>query len=336
MRFLGKTELKVSELCLGTSTFGGVGLYKKAGDIGQKEANSIINIALDSGINFFNTAEVYSNGMAEEILGKALGTRRKEAIVITKIHPTRSPGPNDGGFSRKHLIECCEASLNRLKTDYIDIYQLHMFDEYTPLEITLQTLNDLVRSGKVRYIGCSGFTGWQVMKCIALARENRWENFMTIEVMYSLISRWVELELVPLCLDQKIGLLAFAPLHGGYLTGKYRRGQPWPTGTRFDKPLDTGPYPVEQKKLFDIVEELERIANSHNVIISQVAMNYLLRKPAVTSLVFGIRNLQQLEENIKATDWEMSPEEVKRLDKISGLKRRYPYYVFNPVSEPAH
>jgi len=334
MRFLGKTGLQVSELCLGTGGFGGKGVYKKTGEIGQQEADYIVARALDSGINFFNTAETYSDGWAEQILGKALGARRKEAIVITKVHPTRSPGPNDGGFSRKHLIEGCEASLKRLETDYIDIYELHMFDEHTPLEVTLRALDDLVRSGKVRYIGCSNFSAWQVMKCLAISRENGWSSFVTYEGMYSLASRWLEFELVPLCLDQGLALMDFSPLHGGFLSGKYRRGQPFPAGTRFKSLENTEPWPVDPEMLFNIVDELEIIARAHNATVSQAALNYMLQKPAVNALIIGIRNAEQMEENLKTVEWNISPDEVARLDKVSEPIRRYPYFVYNPVKSP--
>ena len=333
MRFLGKTGLQVSELCLGTATFGTSGEYVKSGHIEQKEADSIVGMAFDEGINFFNTAETYSYGAAEEILGKALGRRRKEAIVITKVDSTRSPGPNDGGLSRKHIIEGCNASLKRLRTDYIDLYELHRFDPHTPMEVTLRALDDLVREGKVRYIGCSNFSGWQLMKALAISGENGWERFVTLEAQYSLASRWLEFELVPLCIDQGIGILAFSPLHGGFLSGKYRRDRPWPAGARFENPENTEPWPIEQESLFDIVEELNIVAMEHNVSISQAALNYLLRKPGMNSLIIGMRTAKQLEENIKATDWEISSEELSRLDKISEPVRRYPYFVYNPVKE---
>lgn len=331
MRFLGKTGLQVSEICLGTGSFGGSGVYKKTGTIGQKEADEIVNMAFDAGINFFNTAETYSDGWAEEILGKALDEKRQDAIVITKVHPTRSPGPNDGGFSRKHLIEGCEASLKRLGTDYIDIYELHMFDEYTPLEVTLQALDDLVRAGKVRYIGCSNFSGWQVMKCLAISHENGLESFVTLEAQYSLASRWPDFEQIPVCLDQGLAFLTFSPLHGGFLSGKYRRDQPWPEGTRFKDVKNTQPWPVEPEQLFNIVDELDVIAKTHNTTISQTALNYLLRKPGIGALIIGVRNAEQLKENIEATDWEITPEEVARLDEVSEPDRKYPYYVYNPV-----
>jgi aryl-alcohol dehydrogenase-like predicted oxidoreductase len=331
MRFLGRTGLQVSELCLGTGSFGGLGVYKASGEVDQKEANLIIATALDSGVNFFNTAEDYSKGLAEEIFGIALGTRRKEAVIITKVHPTRSPGPNDGGHSRKHIIEACDASLKRLGTDYIDIFELHAFDPQTPLEVTLRALDDLVRSGKVRYFGCSNFSAWQVMKGLSISDWHGWDRFVTLEAMYSLCNRWLEFELIPVCLDQGVAVLPFSPLHGGFLSGKYRRSQPWPPGTRFASPLNTQPWPVELDKLYDIVDELDRIAKPRNVTISQTALNYLLQKPGISSLIIGVRNVAQLQKNLLATDWQLTKAEIACLDKISEPKRLYPYYVFDAV-----
>jgi len=335
MRILGKTGLQVSELCLGTGSFGGSGVYKKTGTIGQREADYIVSMALNAGINFFNTAETYSDGWAEEILGKALGTKRKDAIVITKVHPTRSPGPNDGGFSRKHLIEGCDASLKRLGTDYIDLYELHMFDEHTPLEITLRALDDLTRAGKVHYFGCSNFAGWQIMKCLAISRENGWDSLVTLEAQYSLANRWPDFEQVPVCIDQGLGLLTFSPLHGGFLSGKYRRDKPWPEGTRFRSLENTQPWPVQPEQLFNIVDELDEISKAHDATISQTALNYVLKKPGVNALIIGVRNAEQLEENLKTVGWEITPEEYERLDRISEPARQYPYYVYNPVNNPS-
>jgi aryl-alcohol dehydrogenase-like predicted oxidoreductase len=333
MRFLGQTGLQVSELCVGTASFGSTGVYEKSGNIGQNEADYVVNMAFDAGINFFNTAETYSDGKAEEILGQALGAKRHNAIVVTKVDSTRYPGPNDGGLSRKHIIEGCEASLKRLGTDYIDIYELHRFDAYTPLEVTLSALQDLVHQGKVRYIGCSNFSGWQLMKAIAISEAHGWEKLVTLEAQYSLASRWLEFEVVPVCLDQGLGILAFSPLHGGFLSGKYRRGQPWPQGTRFDNPQNTEPWPIEVENLYDTVDLLDEIARAHNATVSQAALNYLLRKPGVNSLIVGLRTAGQLVENLKATDWLMTPAEVARLDRITQPKRRYPYYVYDPITD---
>jgi aryl-alcohol dehydrogenase-like predicted oxidoreductase len=330
MRFLGQTGLQVSELCLGTGSFGGLGGLEIFGTIGQKDADYIVKTALDSGINFFNTAEGYSGGLAEEILGKSLGSRRKEAIIITKVDPARRPGPNDGGFSRKHLIEGCDASLKRLQTDYIDIYELHWLDEHTPLEVTLRTLDDLVRAGKVRYTGCSNFTGWQVMKCMAISRENGWTSFSTLEIQYNLSCRWPEFELVPVCLDQGLAILCYSPLHGGFLSGKYRRDKPWPAGTRLTSLENTEPWPVEPDKLFATIDELDKVAEAHHATVSEAALNYLLKKPAVNAVIFGIRGVEQLKQNIKAVEWEITPQEVARLDKVSEPLRRYPYFILIP------
>jgi aryl-alcohol dehydrogenase-like predicted oxidoreductase len=331
MRILGRTGLQVSELCLGTGSFGGLGEYKASGEVGQKEADIIISTALDAGINFFNTAEIYSGGLAEKIFGKALGDRRKEAIIITKVHPTRGTGSNQGGHSRKHIIEACDASLKRIGTDYIDIFELHAFDTETPLEITLRALDDLIRAGKIRYFGCSNFSGWQVMKGLSISDMHGWDRFVTLEAMYSLCNRWLEFELIPLCLDQGIAVLPFSPLHGGFLSGKYRRNNPWPSGTRFSSPENTQPWPVKLDQLYDIVDQLDLIAKSHNVNISQTALNYLLQKPGVNSLIIGVRNIQQLKENLPATGWQMTQEEITRLDKVSEPERLYPYYVYDPI-----
>jgi len=217
MRFLGKSGLQVSALCLGTANFGARGIYEKTGYISQKEADNIVSMCLETGLNFFNTAEIYSDGVSEEFLGKAIGSKRQKAIIITK----KNPGPTGGGLSRKGIIEGCNASLKRLGTDYIDLYQLHMFDDCTPLEATLHALDDLVRQGKVRHIGCSNFTGWQVMKALAISDHHGWERFVTHEVMYSLLSRWLEYEVIPVGLDQNVATLAFSPWIDNKLSFSY-------------------------------------------------------------------------------------------------------------------
>jgi len=327
MRFLGQTGLQVSELCLGSGGFGGLGPGKGRADVDQKGHDIVVSMALDAGINFFNTAERYSDGLAEEVLGKSLGARRKEAIIITKVHPMRRPGPNDGGLSRNHIIEGCNASLKRLGTDYIDLYELHFFDDYTPLEVTLRALDDLVRAGKVRYIGCSNFTGWQLMKSLAISREHGWESFMTVEAMYSLSARWLEFELVPLCLDQGVAILAYSPLNSGLLSVKYSRNHPWSEDGRFQGLDPMGLWQTEPEKLFDIIEKLDRIAKEHDATMSQIALNYLLRKPGIASLIVGVEGAEQLKENLEAVDLSLSPEEIAGLDKISEPVRRYPYHI---------
>ncbi len=329
MRILGRSGIRVSELCLGVANFCSAGMYAKTGVIEQPEADRIVARALEAGINFFNVAEIYSDGNAEVSLGKALGKRRQEAIVITKVHPTTSPG-KDVGLSRKHIIEGCEASLRRLGTDYVDVYELHFFDPLTPLEETLRALDDLVRQGKVRHIGCSNFAGWQIMKGIAISERSGWDRFLTLEGMYSLCCRELEYEVVPVCVDQGLAILPFSPLHGGYLTGKYRRGAPWPAGTRHDRMEGAGPWPVEPDRLYRIIDALQVVADAHGRPLSQVALNYLVNKPGVCSLIMGVRSASQLEENIEATDWDMTPDEFARLDEVSSPARKYPYDVFVP------
>jgi aryl-alcohol dehydrogenase-like predicted oxidoreductase len=325
-RFLGNSGVRVSELCFGAMTFGGKGYWTNIGQVQQKEADEMINIAIDGGINFFDTADVYSEGWSEEILGKALGNRRTDIILATKVRGRTGAGPNDVGLSRKHIIDSCNGSLRRLGTDYIDLYQVHGFDNQTPLEETLRALDDLVRQGKVRYIGVSNYAGWQLMKALAISEQRNLEKFVTLQAFYSLIARDLENELVPLALDQKLGILPWSPLGAGFLTGKYRRGKPRPQGARRTDP-DNQFLLFDEEKGFDIVDELEKIANNHNATITQAALNYLLRKPGVTSVIIGARNKEQLQDNLKTPDWEMTPEEVARMDKLSMPPRVYPYWM---------
>lgn len=326
-RFLGQSGLQVSELCFGAMMFVGNKGWRHLSDLGQKEADVIVGTALDAGINFFDTADNYSEGESERILARALGSRRKEAVVGTKGGFRTGPGPNDTGCSRQHLLEACDASLKRLNTDYIDLYQIHSYDFVTPLEETLEALDTLVRQGKIRYVGCSNFTGWQLMKAMALARELGLHRFVALQALYSLVARDLELELVPVCLDQGLGILPWGPLAGGFLTGKYRRDSPWPAGTRIKSPGDHFPFDVEKGYL--IVEELERIARAHNGSIAQAALNYLLGKPGVTSVIFGARTVEQLHENIRTTEWSLSVEEMERLDALSAPAKTYPHWYFD-------
>jgi len=321
VRFLGKSGIRVSELCLGTMTFGPNIPMKKLGSLDQKEANVIVDMAMDAGINFFDTADQYSAGQSEEILGKALGKRRKDVIIATKVRARMSSNPNDVGLSRNHIVEGCDISLRRLGTDYIDLYQVHSFDSHTPLEETLRTLDDLVRQGKVRYIGCSNFAGWQLMKALAVSSAQNLEKFITLQAQYSLLTRDLEYELAPLCLDQGLGILTWSPLAWGALSGKYRRGKPRPQGARFSDPSST----FDEQKAYAIVDELDKIAAAHNATVPQAALNYLLRKPAVTALIIGVRTPEQMADNLKTVGWEMLPEEVAQLDKISKPASLYPY-----------
>ena len=331
MNFLGNSGIKVSELCFGAMTFGGRGYWRTIGEVEQNDANDIAAMAIDGGINFFDTADVYSEGLSEEILGKALGPKRKGIILATKVRGRTGKGPNDIGLSRLHIIENCNASLKRLGTDYIDLYQVHNFDPFTPLEETLRALDDLVRDGKVRYIGASNYSGWQLMKALAISEKHNLEKFVTIQSFYSLIARDLENELIPLCLDQKLGVLTWSPLGGGFLTGKYRRGAKRPENARrADK--ESQFLKFDEEKGFDIIEELEKIAKNHNATIAQGALNYLLRKPAVTSVIIGARTKEQLADNLGTSKWAMTPEEVKRLDEVSILPRVYPYWMQQTMS----
>ncbi|HUT96886.1 MAG TPA: aldo/keto reductase [Dehalococcoidales bacterium] len=328
MRSLGKTGIQVSELCFGTMTFGGRSFFKYVGQLGQKEATKLVDMSLEAGINFFDTADVYSEGLSEELLGKALGRRRQDIILATKVRGKMGPGPNDVGLSRHHIIEGCNASLKRLGTDYIDLYQVHNFDPDTPFEETMRALDDLVRQGKVRYIGCSNYSGWQLMKALAISDKRGWERFVTLQSLYSLLARELENEMVPLCLDQGLGILVWSPLSGGFLSGKYRRGKPQPKGTRLSAPQPRF-IPHDEEKGFDIVEELDKIAKAHKATVAQVALNYLLAKDGVSSVIIGARTPEQLADNLKTTDWEMSAKEVSRLDEMSKPLPIYPYWMQN-------
>ena len=326
MRLLGNSGLKVSEICFGAMTFGGKGYWKVIGALEQKDVNELVKLALDGGVNFFDTADVYSEGLSEEMLGKALDSHRKEIILATKVRGRTGKGPNDVGLSRHHIIENCNASLKRLGTDYIDLYQLHSFDPFTPQEETLRALDDLVRAGKVRYIGASNHTGWQLMKALAISDKQNLEKFITLQAYYSLVARDLENELVPLCLDQKLGILPWSPLGGGFLTGKYRKGKERPKNARRSD-RESQFLQFDEEKGFDIVDELEKIANNHNATIAQAALNYLLRRPGVSSVIIGARTKEQLADNLKASDWKMTPEEVTKLDALSMPPKVYPYWM---------
>jgi aryl-alcohol dehydrogenase-like predicted oxidoreductase len=326
MRWLGKTGLQVSEICFGTGTFAGLDHFKYSGALNQSEADRVVSIALDAGINFFNTAEYYSQGMAEETLGKALGSRRKDVIIISKVSDHIKPGENTGGLSRKHVVEACEASLKRLGTDYIDIYEAHGLDPKTSHEITISTLNDLVHQGKVRYIGCSNYAAWNLMKGLAISEKNHWEKFVTLEAMYSLAARWLEHELIPACLDQGVAVLTYSPLHAGLLSGKYRRGQPWPQGTRISTQPGAGVrWPFEPEKLFTIIDELTKIAKEHQGSVSQAALNWVLQKPGICSVIIGTRTPAQLEDNLGAVTWKLTNDDMSRLDKLTEPEHQSPY-----------
>jgi aryl-alcohol dehydrogenase-like predicted oxidoreductase len=323
MRRLGSSGLQVSVFGFGTMTFGG----DESNPVGMTqvdEARGLIDRCLEAGINLFDSADVYSQGRSEEVLGQALAGRRHDVILATKVHGRMGPGANDIGQSRHHIIQGCEASLKRLQTDYIDLYQVHGFDALTPLEETLRALDDLVRSGKVRYIGCSNYSGWHLMKALGISERAGLERYVSQQVYYSLIARELEYELVPLALDQGIGTLVWSPLSGGFLTGKYRRGEAGPRDTR--RPRRGDPGTIDEERGFAIVDVLEEIARERDASIPQVALNWLLHKPGVTSILVGARREEQLLDNLNAATWKLTPEEVTRLDEVSAVPPIYPYW----------
>lgn len=323
-RFLGDSGLQVSALSFGVMTFGGRGDFERVGSTQLMEATHLVDACLDAGVNLFDTADVYSQGASEEILGQAIGKRRDDVLIATKLHGRMGDGPNDVGQSRHHVIRACEASLRRLGTDYIDLYQIHGFDALTPLEESLGALDRLVRSGKVRYLGCSNLSGWHLLKSLYTADTHGWERFVSLQAYYSLVARELEHELVPACLDQGLGILVWSPLAAGFLTGKYRRGRPRPGGTRRARSEDPGT--IDEEQGHDIVDVLDEIAGAHDATIPQAALNYLLCKPGVTSVVVGARTAHQLADNLATAAWRLSEDEVARLDAVSARALPYPYW----------
>lgn len=325
-RQLGHSGLKVSALSLGTGTFGGSNeFFQKWGSTDVKEASRLVDICMDAGINLFDTADIYSQGASEEILGKALKGKRDKVLISTKATFPVGEGSNQQGSSRYHLLRACEASLKRLGTDHIDIYFMHGFDALTPVEETLRTLDDLIQSGKVRYIGCSNFSGWHVMKSLAVSKQYNFERYVSYQGYYSLIGRDYEWELMPLGLDQGLGLMVWSPLGWGRLTGKIKRGQPLPEGRIKAGGAQGGPQ-VEDEYLFTVVDALERIANETGKSVSQVALNWLLQRPTVANIVVGARNEAQLKENLGAVGWNLTTEQVAKLDAASHIHPIYPYW----------
>ncbi|MGE0385243.1 MAG: aldo/keto reductase [Gammaproteobacteria bacterium] len=323
MRLLGRSGLKVSALGFGAMTFGGNGFFKRIGQTDVSQATRLVDLCLEAGVNLFDTADIYSFGQAEEILGKAIGERRRSVLIATKAYMRVEKGVNDVGASRYHLVRACEASLRRLGTDYIDIYQLHGFDAITPLEETLRALDDLVRSGKVRYIGCSNYSGWHLMKSLAVSERLGVERMVSQQIYYSAAGREAEHELVPLGLDQGVGILVWGPLASGMLSGKFRRGAPDPEGARGSAP--GGITAPDRERLYAVVECLDAIAQAHGGTIAQAALNYLLAKPGVTSVIIGARNEEQLQDNLGAARWQLTAEEVARVDEAGRQPLPYPY-----------
>ena len=324
-RLLGHSGVKVSVLSLGTMTFGGKGNFAKTGSTDVSGARRQIDLCLDAGINLFDTADVYSAGLSEEILGEGLEGRRDDVLIATKARFAMGNGPNNVGSSRLHLIEALEASLKRLRTDRVDLYQLHEWDGETPLEETLETLDTLVRSGKVRYIGVSNFSGWHLMKTIGTAELQQLIRPVSQQIHYTLQAREAEYELVPISLDQGVGILIWSPLAGGLLSGKYRRGHKPPQGTR--QLADWGEPPVrDQEKLYDIVEVLIEIAEAHGVSSAEVALAWLISRPGVSSVIIGARTDAQLQDNLGAADLVLTAAERSQLDTVSRPPLLYPYW----------
>jgi aryl-alcohol dehydrogenase-like predicted oxidoreductase len=323
-RELADTGVFVSELCLGTMTFGGRGqVWEVMGGLEQQNVDDLVHGALDAGINFVDTANVYSTGESETLLGKALGNRRHEIVLATKVRGRMGPGANQVGLSRLHMLQAVDASLERLGTDYIDLYQIHRFDSLTSIEDTLRTLDDLVRAGKVRYIGCSNLAAWQLMKALAVSRERGLERFKCTQSYYSLAGRELEREMIPLLKDQGLGLLVWSPLAGGFLSGKFTRdsGDDAARRAKFDFP------PINKEKGFDILDVAKAIADRHAASVAQIALAWILANRAVTSVIIGARKPSQLEDNLKAVDVKLSAEDLKALDEASRLTPEYPAWM---------
>ncbi len=325
-RNLGRSGLKVPVLSLGTATFGGGSeIFRAIGESNVAEATRLVDICLDAGVNMFDTADIYHEGISEEVLGQAIAGRRDKVLVSTKATFKMGPGHNEVGSSRYHLIHACEASLRRLKTDYIDLYQMHGFDALTPVEETLSALNDLVHSGKVRYIGCSNFSGWHLMKSLSVSERYGWARYVAHQAYYSLISREYEWELMPLGIDQGVGIVVWSPLGWGRLTGKIRRNQPLPEKSRLHKTAFFGP-PISDELLYDVVDAIDGITEETGKTVPQIALNWLLQRPTVSNVIIGARNEQQLRDNLGAVGWNLTPEQVARLDAASNATLTYPYW----------
>jgi aryl-alcohol dehydrogenase-like predicted oxidoreductase len=320
---LGNTGLKVSELCLGTMTFGGRGMWTAIGTLPQDEVNGLVKQSVDAGINFIDTANVYSEGLSEMMTGQAirdLGLKRDDLVIATKVRGTIGTGVNNSGLTRKHILQQANESLTRLNMDYIDLYQIHGFDPLTPMEETLEALDLLVKSGKVRYIGCSNLAAWQIMKALGVSAQQHLAKFVSLQAYYTIAGRDLEREVVPMLLDQKMGLMVWSPLAGGFLSGKYTREANAEEGRRvnFDFP------PVNKDKAFDIIDVMQEIAIAKDVTVAQVALGWLLHQPVVTSVIIGAKKPEQLQDNLKAVDLKLTADELSQLDVASKLSPEYP------------
>ncbi|WP_404367055.1 aldo/keto reductase [Corallococcus coralloides] len=318
---LGRTGLFVSELCFGAMTFGGEGIWKNIGQQGQAEADALVGRCLDAGINFFDTANVYSNGQSEELLGKALAQKRSQVVLATKVRGRMGPGQNETGLSRYHIFDSVHASLKRLGTDHIDLLQIHGYDVATPLEETLRALDDLVRQGKVRYLGASNLAAWQLMKALGISDHRGLSRFESLQAYYSIAGRDLERELVPLMKDQQVGLMVWSPLAGGFLSGKYRRGAGGPEGARrttFDFP------PVDRERAYNAIDVMDEVAKETGTSVARVALAWLLHQPHVTTVILGAKTQAQLEDNLAASELRLGSEQLAKLDAVSKLPPEYP------------
>lgn len=327
-RRLGNSGLKVPALTLGTGTFGGNGEFFQAwGSTQAAEATRLVDICLEGGLTMFDSADIYSAGLAEEVLGEAIKGRRDKVLISTKATFRSGEGANEVGSSRFHLLEAVEASLRRLGTDYIDLFQLHGFDAQTPVDETLATLNELVRSGKIRYIGCSNFSGWHLMKSLSVSERYGWSKYVAHQAYYSLVGRDYEWELMPLALDQGVGTVVWSPLGWGRLTGKLRRGQTAPDNSRMqsERQQNAAP-PVADEFLYKIVDVLDELADETGKTVPQISLNWLLQRPTVSTVIIGARNEEQLRQNLGAVGWSLTPEQVAKLDAVSDVKPPYPYW----------
>lgn len=328
---LGNTGLKVSELCLGTMTFGGKGTWTAIGMLPQEAVNELVKMAVDYGINFIDTANIYSEGLSEMMTGKAirdLGLKRDELVIATKVRGAMGSGPNDSGLSRKHILQQADESLKRLQIEYIDLYQIHGFDPLTPFEETLSALDSLVKSGKVRYIGCSNLAAWQIMKALGISAQNHLSKFVSLQAHYTIATRDLEREIVPLLLDQKIGLMVWSPLSGGLLSGKYDRNMKAEEGRRIDYDFP----PINKEKAFHIIDVMRSIALAKNISVAQVALAWLLHQPVVTSVILGAKKKEQLADNLKSDEVKLNEDDLKKLDEISQLTPEYPAWMINRMA----
>ncbi len=323
-RHLGKSGLKVSVICLGAMTFTEKG-WRSAGHMDFSEIKKVVDYAIDQGVNFFDTADIYASGESEELLGKALGEKKNDVIIATKVRGVMSDDPNDRGLSRYHIFKSVDNSLKRLGRDYIDLYQVHWWDNHTPIEETLEALNDLVRSGKVRYIGISDFAAWQIAKSVMLQELKGFSKFISAQMYYSLLGRDIEFEVVPACQDLGLGILPWSPLAGGFLSGKYSKDNPPPPDSRYAR-MERPFLRFDFEKAYFLIDELRKIAEKYNASIAQVALNWLKAKPYVSSIIIGVRSLEQLKDNLGCVNWDLSQEDVEYLDEITAPEKPYPQW----------